>query len=167
MEQIRMSTRKEKKAVSVAKPRHGSKLEETVVAMMLQCPQILSSFDAEEIVESLETTVLKKVGQMILGRVRANQPVTSAELIGQTQDAQIRNVISSLLLEETPWDRDSCLKIVGQYQARLRKQQGRVLLRRIREAEETNNQKLLHQLLAEKQKRAQQRLTALRGGTTT
>jgi hypothetical protein len=123
--------------------------------MMLQYPEILSSFNAQETIESLETTVLKKVGQMILDRHRANQPVTGADLIPQTQDPQVRNVISSLSLQETTWDRESCLKLVGQYQARMRKQQEKLLLKRIKEAENTNDQELLHRLLAEKQQRAQ------------
>jgi len=161
LEQVRTSTHKEKKTVSLAKPQHGSKLEETLVAMMLQCPQILSRFNVREIVEGLETMVLKRVGQMILDGVEANQPVTGADLIAQAQDVETRNLISCLLLEETSRDHDSCLKIVGQYRARLRKQEERLLLRRIREAEKANNQKLLQQLLAEKQERAQQRLNAL------
>ncbi|NVM23225.1 MAG: DNA primase [Desulfobacterales bacterium] len=161
LEQIRTSADKNKKSVSAVKHRHGSKLEETIVAMMLQYPEISSSFNAQEIVESLETTALKNVGRMILDRVRANKAVTGADLIAQTQDAQIRKVISSLSFEEMSWDRDSCLKIVAQYQASLRKQQEKLLLRKIREAEKSNNETLLHELLTEKQRQAQHRVNAL------
>ena len=163
LDQVRRSANKGAKRIPVGEKRHASRLEQTIVAMMLQCPEILSSFNAQEIVESLETTVLRQVGQMILARGGANQPVTSADLIPQTQDPQVRNVISSLSLEDRDWDRESCLKIVGQYQVRMRKQQERLFLKRIREAENTNNQELLHQLLVEKQTRARQSKRILKG----
>ncbi len=79
-------------------------------------------------------------------------------MIAQVHDSQIRNVISSLAVEEGLWDRESCLKIVGQYKTCLRKRQERVLLRKIKEAEKADNQELLHELLGEKQRRLHGRL---------
>jgi len=156
LREIRDSKGSEKKGVSPVKPQGGSRLEETLIAIMLQSPQILGSFNVRKIVASLETVALKKVGEMILQRVDANVPVTAADLIAQTEDPEIRNVISSLSLKETHSDYERAIKIVGQYEAKLRKQEQRRLLRRIREAEKANNQELVHQLLAEKQERAQE-----------
>lgn len=156
LREIRDSKGSEKKRVSPVKPQGGSRLEETLIAIMLQAPQILGSFNVRKIVASLETVALKKVGEMILQRVDANVPVTAADLIAQTEDPEIRNVISSLSLKETYSDYERALKIVGQYEAKLRKQEQRLLLRRIREAEKANNQELVHQLLAEKQERARE-----------
>jgi DNA primase len=160
LEQIRTSTPKRKKTVSAARPRSGSKLEETLVAMMLQWPDILSGVNAQEIVDGLETGSLKRIGQMILDGLGTSQPAVGADLIAQAQDPEIRNVISSLAVEERLWDRESCLKIVGQYQTYLRKRQERVLLRKIKEAEKADNQELLHELLGEKQRRLHGRLNA-------
>jgi len=161
LEQVRASTTNDKKAVSLPQPRHNSKLEEVLVAIMLQCPEMVSSFNPQEIIEGFETVELKELGHMILQRSGLNQPVTGADLIAQTDDARIRNLISSLAMEEIQADRDSCHKIVRQYQARLRKRQIRLLSKKIKEAERTNNQELLNQLLAEKQKWAQQHVEAL------
>jgi len=161
LEQVRASATKDKKAVSSPKPRHNSKLEEALVAIMLQCPEMVSGFNPQEIVEGLETVELKELGRMILQKSSSERPVTGADLIAQTDDAQIRNLISSLLMEEIQTDRDSCHKIVRQYQARLRKRHIRLLSKKIKEAERTNNQELLNQLLAEKQEWAQQHLEAL------
>ncbi len=161
LEQVRTSATKDKKAVSLPKPRHNSKLEEALVAMMLQCPEMVSSFDPQKIIEGFETVELKELGRMILQRSSSNRPVTGADLIAQTDDAKIRNLISSLLMEDIQADRDSCHKIVRQYQARLRKRQVRLLSKKIKEAERANNQELLNQLLAEKQKWAQQHVEAL------
>ena len=161
LEQVRASTTKDKKAASLPKPRQSSKLEEVLVAIMLQCPEVVSSFNPQEIIEGFETVELKELGRMILQRSGSNRPVTGADLIAQTDDAQIRNLISSLSMEEIQADPNSCHKIVRQYQARLRKRQIRLLSKKIKEAERTNNQELLNQLLAEKQKWAQQHVEAL------
>jgi hypothetical protein len=161
LEQIRTSTEKGKKRVSAARSPNGSKLEETLVAMMLQRPDILSGIGAQEIVEGLETRSLKQVGEMILEGLGTSHPAVGADLIAQVQDPQIRSIISALTVEDRSWDRESCLKIVGQYQTYLRKRQERVLLKKIKEAEKADNQKLLHELLGEKQRRLRGRLNAI------
>jgi hypothetical protein len=63
-------------------------------------------------------------------------------------------------MEEIQQDRESCQKIVKQYQAKLRKRQIRLLSKKIKEAERTNDQELLNQLLAEKQAWAERHLEA-------
>ena len=40
--------------VSSLEPRRGSKLEEALVAIMLQCPELVSSFNLQEIIEGFE-----------------------------------------------------------------------------------------------------------------
>jgi len=159
--QVRASATKGKKRVFLPKPRHGSKLEEALVAIMLQYPEALSDLDPEKIVEGFETEELKKLGRMILERSSSGGPAKGVDLIAQTDDVQVKSLISSLSMEEIEADRDSCYKIVRQYQAHLRKRQIRLLSRKIKEAEKTDDQKLLNQLLAEKQKWAEQHLEAL------
>jgi DNA primase len=161
LEQVRVAATKDKKAVSLLKPRSGSKLEETLVAIMLQYPEVMSNFNLEEIIEGFEAVQLKKIGRVILGKSGSSRPVTGADLIARTDDVLTRNLLSSLLVEEVPRDRDSCEKIVRQCQVHLRKRQIRLLSKKIKEAERTNNQDLLNKLLAEKQEWAQQNLEAL------
>jgi DNA primase len=152
LERIRVSAPRGKKRDLPAKRPNTSRLEETLVAMMLQYPDILSAIDAKEIVESLETMALRKVGQIILKRFGTNQPVSGADLIAHTEEPDIRNVISSLSMEEKLWDQESCLKIVNQYRTSLKKKQARQLSRRIKEAEKACNERLSLELLAEKQR---------------
>jgi DNA primase len=161
LEQVRASATKDKKAVSLPRPRRSSRLEEALLAIMLQCPEMVSGFNPQEIIEGFETVELKKLGRMIFEKSTTDRPVTGADLIAQTDDAQTRNLISSLLMEEIESDRDSCHKILRQYQASLRKRQIRLLSKKIKEAEKANDQELLNQFLAEKQKWAQQRLETL------
>jgi len=160
LEQVRVSASKEKKAGAEPKPRHGSKLEEALVAIMLQWPEVLSAQNPEEIVEGFETVEFKKLGRLILEKSTPERPVTGADLMAGIDDPRIRNLMSSLLLEEIQQDRDSCHKIVKQYQAHLRKRQIKLLSKKIKEAERINDQELLNQLLAEKQQWAEQQIEA-------
>lgn len=160
LEQVRGSAKREKETVSSVEARRSSKLEETLVAIMLQHPEAVSGFDLQEIVEGLETEPLKKIGRMILGRSDSCGSVAGADLIAEADDVQIRNLISSLLVEEVRADSNSCEKIVKQYQIQLRKRRIRLLSKKIKEAERTNNQELLNQLLAEKQAWAEQHMEA-------
>ena len=158
LEQVRQSITKDKKAVSLLKPRQSSKLEETLVAIMLQCPEIALSFNPKEIIDGFETVELKKLGRIILEKSSSEQPLSGADLIAQTNDAQIKNLISSLIMEDIQTDHESCHKIVGQFQAHMRKRRIKLLSRKIKEAEKSNDQKLLNQLLVEKQKSVEQHL---------
>ena len=158
LEQVRASASTEKKAGEKPRTRYGSKLEEALVAIMLQWPEVLSPLNPEEIVEGFETVEFKKLGRLILERSAAGRATTGADLLAETDDAQTRNLMSSLLLEEIQQDRDSCHKIVEQYRAHLRKRQIKLLSRKIKEAERKNDQELLNRLLAEKQQWAQQHM---------
>jgi len=160
LEQVRVSASKEKKAGEEPKPRHGSKLEEALVIIMLQWPEILSALNPEEMVEGFETVEFRTLGRLILEKSTPERPVTGADLMADIEDPRIRNLMSSLLLEEIQQDRDSCHKIVKQYQAHLRKRQVKLLSKKIKEAEKMNNQELLNQLLAEKQQWAEQQVEA-------
>lgn len=128
------------------------------MTVFLKCPDMLPSLELEEMVEGIETAKLKTLGRMIVDRFNANLPVTGADLIAETSDSEIRNLVSSLLMDELEGDPDSYGKIVRQYQAHRIKQQIRELSKKIRAAEKANDQELLSELLAEKQKWAQQQL---------
>lgn len=158
LEKIRNSSRKDRPVVSERPGKRGSRLEETLVAMMLNAPDMLSNIDTTELVESFETPTLKSLGKIILQKYGAGGVALGADLIGRTEDPQLQELISSLCVEERSWDRQSCLKIVGQYKNNLRKRQERTLLRRIKDAEKANNEILLKQLLEEKQRRMRERM---------
>jgi len=160
LDQVRVSVSKEKKAVPLPEPGYSSKLEEALVAMMLQWPEILSRVNPQEIVDGFESVEFKKIGRLVLEKSTADRPVRGADLVAETDDPQIRNLMSSLLMAEIWQDHESCQKIVRQYQAHLRKRQIRRLSKKIKEAERANDQDLLHQLLAEKQQWAEQHLEA-------
>jgi DNA primase len=141
--------------------RRGSRLEHAVAAIMIKHPTVLDGLDPEKIVAGFETADLKKLGTMIVKRFNANQSVTGPDLIAATDDAELGNLISSFLMEDLGDDLDDYWKVVRQYENHQRKLQIRKLSKRIKEAEEADDQELLSRLLAEKQKWAQRHLEAL------
>jgi DNA primase len=160
LEQVRGSAAKTRKKASPPSGTGVSRLEETVLGVMLQRPDIVTSFNAQEVVESFQTERLKKVGQAIMDRIEAAQSLQSADLVEVMDDPEVRNLISCLAVAERSWDKESCLKIVNQYCSFLRKRQERQLLKRIKEAEKAHDESLLLRLLEEKQRRVHERLDA-------
>jgi DNA primase len=159
LEQVRVSVTK-KDQVSLIKQHHGSRLEKTLLAIVLKHPEMASNLNLKEMVEDFEADGLKILGRMIVKSIDENQSLAGADLMAQTDDSGTRKLISSLLMEDMAGDHESYQKILKQYQAHRRKQQVRKLSKRIKEAEEANDQELLSQLLAEKQKWAQQHIEA-------
>ena len=163
LERIRRSNHKKDKTrnPSVRFAANSLKLEETLIAMVLQSPNILSRFNAEQVIESIQSLKLKKIGRMVLDRYSANRLSEGADLVVQTEDPEIRNLISSLLIMDKSWDQDNCLKVVRQYETCLRKKHEKLLSKKIKDAEEANDEVLLHRLLTEKQKNVLGRLKSL------
>jgi len=154
LEQIRTAPERRRARPGVAQPRRLSpcKLEEALVGMMLQAPDIVGDFDASKMVEDMQNDELKQVGKMILDAVSEDSSCTGADLIARTEDPGLRNLISSLAAAQRPWDRGDCLKIVRQYQTYVQRNRAKSLSKRIREAEQANDQGLLEKLLTEKQR---------------
>ncbi len=163
LEQVRNAVGGDDRGKPKTRVSDRSKLEEALVAIILQSPDILSGYDARAIIEGIETDELRQLGRIILERNKENRRAVGADLISETDDPRIRNLISSLSVEEKAWDESSCLKVLGQYVTHLRRKQEKELSRKIKKAEQANNETLLHELLAEKQRRVNERLNALQG----
>jgi DNA primase len=152
LERVRSSVQKTNQAVSGPKPGAGCKLEETLVAMMLHLPEVMSRCDAQEIIDGFETNTFKEIAKMIMGEYEARRDVTGADLMARTEDPEIRNLISSLSMRDRTWDEQSCLTIVRQYQNQLRSKERRRLSQKIKAAEKAKDETLVLELLAEKQR---------------
>jgi len=160
LERVRHSSHKKDKQTdpSIRPAANSLKLEETLIAMVLQSPNILSRFNAEQVIESMQSLKLKEIGKMVLDRYSANRLSVGADLVVQTEDPEIRNLISSLMVMDGSWDQDNCLKIVRQYETCLQRRHEKLLSKKIKDAEESNDEVLLHRLLTEKQKCVRGRL---------
>ena len=164
LEQVGSSKQQHRKP---GKPRHQSvapgscKLEEALVGMMLQSPEVIDAFDAKEMVESIQNDDLKCIGKMILDGVSKSPPRAGADLVGQTEDPKIRNLISSLITREESWTRENCFKVVRQYRSYIQRNYARSLSKQIKAAEQANDESLLEKLLTEKQRCVQRKTEGL------
>jgi uncharacterized protein YqgV (UPF0045/DUF77 family) len=136
-------------------------LEEALVGMMLHSPEVIDAFEAEEMVETIQNDDLKCIGKMIMDGVSKTPPCAGADLIGQTEDPKIRNLISSLITKQESWDRDNCLKIVKQYRSYVQRNYARSLSKQIKAAEQAKDHGLVEKLLAEKQRCVQRKSEGL------
>ncbi|MBW1833814.1 MAG: DNA primase [Deltaproteobacteria bacterium] len=123
----------------------GYKLEEKIIAMMLQFPEILSEIISRNILNHFEDKSLRLIGQLVLKQrdreglrdelhdvsTRGNGMVS--DIINSIDDREKRSFVASLSVEL------------------IRNRQEKTLLQKIRAAEESNDDELLLELLKEKQ----------------
>jgi len=167
LEKLRHSVGKNRKAQDTTSAQgQGARLEETIIAMMLQSPDIFADVDMREIIEGIETASLKELGEMILERSTTGMMDQAIDLIGQTEEPEMRNLISLLSVTPDHWDEKTCLKILGQYKNHLRKKQEKALLRKIKDAEKAEDHVLLDKLLQEMQQHVRQRRASSISATT-
>ena len=129
-------------------PRSGKKLEMQIISMMLQFQDILPEIRNREIMHYFEDEVLKSIGESLLQRKGP-----TADMLTETNDKDKRRIIASLAIGEDVWDYEGCLRLLSQYEAS-KYRRDNSLLKRIKAAEENEDQELLKQLLLEKQKQA-------------
>jgi len=145
----------------------GSRLERRIIAMMLQFPEILSEISSRSVLDLFEDNILKSIGQFILtvndrfgGRVggRAGERTGGqvSEMMTMIDDEEKRHIIALLSFGEDVWDREGCIRLLTQFESS-RDRREKVLLQKIKAAEDSNDQELLLSLLREKQNQARRK----------
>ncbi len=137
----------------------GSRMERQILAMMLQCPDILGDIEGRDVVSRFSEGPLKSIGQKVLAGWKNGQ-VDIPDLMNILDDAREQELAAELAIGNelwNHWDRQKCLQLIDQVEkSRARKEN--TLLQEIKAAEADNNQPLLLQLLKEKQLQAKGRL---------
>ncbi|MFC1828020.1 DNA primase [Thermodesulfobacteriota bacterium] len=131
----------------------GCRFEKKIIAMMLQFPKILPEVVEREVLELYEDPTLKSIGQVILNR-RDSARDSVSELINSTDDEERKQIIAALALDEEVWNYKDCIKLITNFVEIKLNHHRKVLMEKIKTAEKKNDQDLLLQLLAEKQKMA-------------
>jgi DNA primase len=150
------SSNKEKKDISRAKhntDKKGSRLEQQIIAMMLQFPAILSEIKKYNVIEFIENRHLKSIGQTILEHQISSVEQIS-ELLSLIDNPEQHRLISALAMVEESWDESGCMKLIKQFVKKGQKRRDRQILEQIKAAEKENDQQTLNRLLREKQKLA-------------
>ncbi|MGM0452206.1 MAG: DNA primase [Thermodesulfobacteriota bacterium] len=131
------------------------RMESRVIAMMLQHPDILDEIKKQQVLDFFEDHRLKQIGEQIL-QVYPKPAETVSDLMNHIDDDSQRQLIASLGIEDGCWADQSCAMLLSQFFKTKGRRQNE-LLNRIRAAEQSNDQQLLMQLLAEKQKQTASR----------
>lgn len=129
-----------------------TRLEKHIISMMLQFPEILAEIKKRDVLKHFQDENLKSIGQVIISKM-INSDSQVSEVLNAIDDMENKNIITSLAMGEEIWNREGCLKLIQQFESS-RSRYGDDLLRRIKVAEDNNDDKLLLKLLKEKQAKA-------------
>jgi len=129
-----------------------NRLELRMIAMMLGFPDILSHIRDQQLIEIFEDVRLKTIGQMILNTPNYSGDIS--EIIGRIEDPEDRKLTVSLVMEEENWNYEDCLKLISQFNAGRGRRNKYTLLNEIKKAEAGKDEKLLFELLRQKQQEA-------------
>jgi DNA primase len=133
----------------------AGRLESKIIAMMLQFPEIMNEINENQVLAYFGDNSLKAIGQTVLAHKNfTNADVT--DIINKMPDTASKSVVAALSIQDDSWDHEGCRRLIAQFlSSRSRRQNS--LLRKIREAEESNNLELLLELLKKKQHQARSR----------
>jgi DNA primase len=157
LEKIREGTsEKEKKDVRRKKDgldRRGSRLEQQIIAMMLQFPAILPEIKKYNVIEYIENRDLRTIGKTILEhQISSVQQIS--EILNHFENPEQQRLVSALALVEESWDESGCMNLIIQFVKKGQRRRDHQILDQIRAAEKENDQETLNRLLREKQKLA-------------
>ena len=133
--------------------RQGSRLEQQIVAMMLQFPAILPEIKKYNVIEFIENDHLQMIGRTILEH-RISSVEQISELLSCIADPEQQRLITALAMVEESWDESGCMKLILQFIKQGQKRRDHQILDQIKAAEKENDQETLNSLLREKQKLA-------------
>jgi DNA primase len=157
LEEIRKdSSEKEKKDIPRQKDstdRKGSRLEQQIIAMMLQFPAILPEIKKYNVIEFVENSDLRAIGKTILEHQLSSVQQIS-EILNHVENPEQQRLISALALVEESWDESGCMKLIIQFVKNGQRRRDHQILDQIKAAEKENDQEALIRLLREKQKLA-------------
>ncbi|NNL40931.1 MAG: DNA primase [Desulfobacterales bacterium] len=162
-----------KNTLSVSQKRKFNKkenrIERQIIAMMLQYPEILPELNKRNILEYFEDDTLKSIGQHIFTHTAENginatginggdkiaDEVNVSEIINLIDDKEKKSIIAALAIEDESWQLEGCIRLITQFIAIRQKSRNKNFIeKQIKEAEKTNDHKLLLRLLNEKQNMA-------------
>ncbi|MFH0728356.1 MAG: DNA primase [Pseudomonadota bacterium] len=129
-------------------PPKTNRLEQQIISMMFQFPDILAEIRKRGLLSLFEDTELKTIGEHILDRCAFDPEkgqLLAADIMTSFSNAGTRDLAASLAIGDEPWDHNGCLKFIDQFEGN-RKRDDKKILKRIRAAETAGDRELLTQL---------------------
>jgi len=148
----------------------GVRLEQQIIAMLLQFPEIVPEIIKRNVIDYFEDKNLRTIGKMViinntfadsnndLPGSEKNNTVRIADILSSINDPDIRNTLISLVIEDVEWDKNGCHKLLSQFENSC-KRRDNTLLKEISVAEKNNDHVLLLQLLKQKQMQARGKIS--------
>ncbi|MEJ5357681.1 MAG: DNA primase [Desulfobacterales bacterium] len=133
------------------------RMEERIVSLMVQFPEMLPEIARRKVVEELRDADLRTAARAILefGLERTEQ---LPELLGRMEESPARRRLAALAFSEEPWTRKGCLHLITRFlEIRRLQDEADELQRAIEKAEREHNEAELRRLLMEKQNLARRR----------
>ncbi len=132
----------------------GSRLEQQIIAMMLQYPHSLAEIDGQRVLDHFESDTLKSIGLMIL-KHQMNADEHISEFFNKIEDSNKRRMIAALAITDESWSDKGCRLLINQFiETAQRQHQNKLMDDKIKAAELQKDNTVLFQLLKEKQKQA-------------
>jgi len=126
----------------------SKKIEQRVIAMMLQFPSILPEIRKRDLMECFDDDILKSIGRTIL-KLSRDSEIQVSEIISLIDEKEKESIIASLAMEDISWDQAGALKLIHQFEVG-KSRRGQGLLDKIKAAEAKGDVKELNDLLKEK-----------------
>ncbi len=127
-----------------------SKIEEKIIIMMIQFPQIIQIIEDKDILDSFENKKLKDIGNNLLQNKKIILKGGISDIISKIEDEEQNRIITSFGIKDESWDEEGCIKIINQFQFETNVKKNKInLLKKIKHAEKENNLELLSELLKE------------------
>jgi DNA primase len=165
-----LNEKKSSRGCSVSYSNHGQSGEENltgrtyrgeskIIAMMLQCPEMLPEILSYDVLEMFEDKNLKSIGKAILFHVKSTglSRIDPADLLPYLETEFQRSLAASLAMDdEDCWNESQERKrrLLFQFMECAKGSEEKILIEKIRAAEAGNDMELLAKLLSKQQKAA-------------
>jgi len=136
-------------------------LELRLIQMMLEYPEKVSTVRETEVLACFRSGELKSLGEELLAMDKEGRTMRDASsLVVTLTQEPLRRRLLELLVQESPYKAEQIDRLVAdairKIHDRSNKERGRILTRKIREAEKAGDQELLDRLFTEKNKLLQE-----------
>ncbi|MFO7665727.1 MAG: DNA primase [Desulfobacterales bacterium] len=142
-------------SIPVTGNERGSRLERRIISMMLQFSEIIPEIIKRDVLNNFADDVLKDVGYDIIRKQDLGTRHVH-DMVPVFDDDEKNRIAAFLAINEDVWDHDGCMKLVAQFED-CRKRQKDTSTDKIKAAEEIKDDKLLLELLREKQIQARKK----------
>jgi len=134
--------------------------ELSLIRMMLESPATVSTVRESAVLASFRTKELKSLGEELLAMDREGRMVQDvSSLVGTLTEGPLREKLLALLVQESPYTDELIDRLMDDTIRKIRdrsnKEKGKILTRKIREAEKSDDRGL-DSLVAEKNRRLQE-----------